>query len=134
MKRQHVFIIDDDLSFGVSLKRLLNARGISADCYSSARSFLEAVPPDRAEGVAVVDIHMPEVDGFALMDSMRTLGYRAPVIMITGQEKATTGQLALERGAIGFLTKPLDEKALLALIEALSTETQGETLKKAVAT
>ena len=116
--KPHVSIIDDDLSFGASLKRLLNALGISADSFPSARSFLDAVPPDRDGEIAVVDVQMPEVDGFSLMDIMRTRGYRTPVIMITGQEKATTGQLALEKGAIGFLAKPLDEQALLTLIEA----------------
>ena len=63
----HFYIIDDDLSFGKSLKRLLNARGISADYFGSAQSFFDAGPSTQP-GYSVVDIHMPDCDGFELID------------------------------------------------------------------
>ena len=66
-----VYIVDDDLSFGRSLKRLLNARGLAADCFSSAQSFLDSVSHNQMEGIAIVDINMPGCDGFQLMDKIQ---------------------------------------------------------------
>ncbi len=111
----HCFIVDDDLSFGKSLKRLLNAQGVPADYFWSAQCFLDSVHPGQV-GFAIVDIHMPDLDGFSLMDKMRTLRYVMPVILISGQTGADTRDLALGKGAIGFLQKPFSPESLLELI------------------
>jgi FixJ family two-component response regulator len=111
----HFYIVDDDLSFGKSLKRLLNARGIAAENFGSAQCFLDSVPPSQ-RGCAIVDIHMPVCDGFALMDKMRDLHYRMPVIIITGQTYANTRDLAFQNGAVGFLQKPFSAESLLELV------------------
>ncbi len=111
------YIVDDDLSFGRSLKRLLNARGRAAKCFSSAQSFFDSVSPDQKEGIAIVDINMPGCNGFALMDKMHDLGFRIPVIVITGKPQKDSHSRAMERGAMGYLKKPFSEVSLLELIE-----------------
>jgi FixJ family two-component response regulator len=113
----NVFIVDDDRSFGRSLKRLLNARGIAADYIESAAAFLDSVPPGQ-KGIAIVDVHMPECDGFELMEKMHDMRYRMPVIIITGLTGGFTRDIALQRGAVGLLQKPFSERSLLDLIEA----------------
>jgi len=112
-----VIVVDDDESFGDSLKILIQSRGYNAVTYRSARAFLDSVPSGQ-KGIAVVDVHMPERDGFSLMDTMRELGYTMPVIVITGRTQADSLDIALKRGAIGFLQKPFSEQSLLDLIEA----------------
>lgn len=109
------YIVDDDLSFGKSLKRVLNARGIRADYFGSAQSFLDSVPPSDP-GYAIVDIHMPVCDGFALMDKMHDMHFSMRVIVITGQTQTDTRELALQKGAVGFLQKPFSAESLLELI------------------
>jgi two-component system response regulator FixJ len=116
--RNHVFIVDDDPSFGRSLKRMLNVRGITADYFESADSFLAGVSHDRDDGTVVVDLHMPGCDGFELMEKMRSAGYHMPVIVITGQAHLDSQRKALQQGAIGFLEKPFSEQSLLDLIES----------------
>ena len=117
-----VYIVDDDLSFGRSLKRLLNARGLAAACFSSAQSFLDSVSPGQKEGIAIVDIHMPGCDGFVLMDKMHDLGFRIPVIVITGKHQKSSHSCAMERGAMGYLQKPFSERSLLELIETITDQ------------
>ena len=112
-----LFIVDDDRSFGRSLKRLLIAKGFAADHFESAMAFLDSVPSDQ-KGIAVVDIHMPECDGFSLMDKMHEMRYSMPLIAITGQTEAGSRDMAMERGAVGFLQKPFSLQSLLDLIEA----------------
>ena len=120
-ERINVFIVDDDRSFGRSLKRLLNARGIAADYIESAAAFLDTVPSGQ-NGIAVVDIHMPECDGFELMERMHDMRYRVPVILITGRAEGVTRDIAFQRGAVGFLQKPFSERSLLDLIKAVGMD------------
>jgi FixJ family two-component response regulator len=111
-----IYIIDDDQNFGRSLKRLLIAKGFQADYFGSAKAFLDAVPAGQ-KGIAVIDIHMPGINGFELMDKIRELYYEMPVIVITGQSQDNTRDLAFERGAVGFLQKPFSDSSLLDLVE-----------------
>src|SRR5512135_2209187 len=89
------WIVDDDLAFGKSLRRLLNARGIPAEYFGSAQSFLDSVPPGQC-GYAIVDIHMPGCDGFCLLKKMRDLNYDMPVIIITGHADSSAKDLAMK--------------------------------------
>ncbi|MBP1768941.1 MAG: tmoT [Candidatus Aminicenantes bacterium] len=109
------WIVDDDLAFGMSLKRLLNARGFPAEYFGSAQSFLDSVPPGQT-GCAIVDIHMPVDDGFALLKKMRAGHYEIPVIIITGQADVKAQDRAIQAGAAGFLQKPFSEELLMELI------------------
>ena len=111
----HFYIVDDDQSFGKSLKRMLNARGLFADYFGSAQSFLDSIPASQ-DGYAIVDIHMPVCNGFALIDKMHEMRYDMPVILITGQTLADTRDLAMQKGALGFLQKPFSEESLLELL------------------
>jgi FixJ family two-component response regulator len=116
-----VFIVDDDRSFGISLQRMLNCRGISADLFDSAQTFLDSVPSGQ-KGIAIVDIHMEFQDGFSLLDKMKFLGYTIPVILITGQADSSSRDMAMDRGAVGFLQKPFLERSLMSLIEELQNQ------------
>lgn len=111
-----IFIVDDDVSFGRSLKLMLDARELKTVLFESPQAFLDSIPYDQ-RGIAIVDIYMPDFDGFFLMDKMKELHYRMPVIVVTGHCQADSRDRAMERGAVGFLQKPFNERSLLALIE-----------------
>jgi two-component system, LuxR family, response regulator FixJ len=95
--------------------RLLNASGFSSYYFGSAQSFLNSVSPDQ-HGYALVDIHMPECDGFCLIDKMQALHYDMHVIVISGRAQSDAAEIALKRGAVGMLEKPFSEKSLLELL------------------
>lgn len=116
--RCSVFVVDDDKSFGKSLKRLLIAKGFAAEHFESATAFLDSVPADQ-EGFAIVDIHMPDVDGLLLIERMQEMRYGLPVIVITGQPAPGLRARALKLGAVGFLQKPFALEPLMGMIEAL---------------
>jgi FixJ family two-component response regulator len=69
MHPKRIYIIDDDQNFGRSLKRLMTIKGFQADYFGSAKAFLDSVPTGQ-KGIAVIDIHMPGISGFDLMDKM----------------------------------------------------------------
>ena len=116
-----IFIVDDDKSFGRSLMRLLNTEGMTTYCFESADAFLDSVPSGQ-KGIAIVDIYMPECDGFSLMDKMHDMSYSMPVILITGNAKHDTLDMAMQRGAVGFLQKPFVARSLLEIIDAQEYE------------
>ena len=120
-----IHIIDDNRSFGKSLKRLLNTRGIVADYFESAQAFLDSVPSGQ-KGIAIVDLHMPENDGFELLTMMQEMHYIMPVILITGQTSNDTRDMALRKGAIGFLQKPFTEQSLFELVALSEIEVKNK--------
>jgi len=111
-----IYIVDDNQSFGNSLKRMLNAREYNADYFESAQTFLDSIPSGQ-KGIVIVDLYMPECNGFELMKKMHAMGYDASVIVITGHSQANSRDKAMQRGAIGFLEKPFTERSLLELIQ-----------------
>ena len=115
------WIVDDDLSFGKSLERMLSATGNPAEYFGSAQSFLDSVPPGQS-GCAIVDVHMPVCDGFCLMNRMRELHYDMPVIVITGQPDSQAGDQARQQGALGYLSKPFTVESLLELVRTPNTK------------
>ncbi len=115
------WIVDDDLSFGRSLKRMLNAKGIPAEYFESAQSFLDAVSPGQS-GYAIVDIHMPGCGGFELLKKMQALNYRMPVILVTGQADSDAPERAAQGGAAGYLQKPFSEETLFELIHSVEED------------
>jgi FixJ family two-component response regulator len=111
-----VFVIDDDQAFAASLARLLASAGVSVETFGSAREFLARA---AAEGpaCAVVDLRMPEVGGLELQDELGRSARKLPVIFVSGAGEISESVKAMRKGAIDFLTKPLDEAHLFEAIE-----------------
>ena len=73
----------------------------------------------------MLDLHLPVMGGFEVMNTLGQRGSRLPVIVITGRGDAETKARALQAGARAFLEKPLDHRSLMAAIQtALEAETQ----------
>jgi len=110
-----VFLADDDPGVLKALSRLLRAKGYDVRSYMSPLEFLArhdaAVP-----GCAVLDVAMPGLDGLALQQVLTAGGLHRPVIFITGKGDIPTSVRAMKAGAIDFLTKPVNDKDLLAAI------------------
>ena len=112
LREPQVHIVDDDEGMRRALARLIRAEGWAAETYEDGRAFLDAPRPTRPSCV-VLDIRMPEVDGFAVHEALRSEGSDIPTILLTGDLDPRTCELARRAGADEFLTKPLEERALL---------------------
>ena len=112
-----VHVIDDDASIREALCRLLVASGLEARQYESAGEFLLSWPGDTP-GCLLLDIRMPGPSG---MDPQHALSQRPdslPVVFLTGFGDIPMSVLAIKRGAVDFLTKPVERDALLAAVTA----------------
>ena len=111
-----VFIIDNDPSVLKSLSRLLRSEGIQTECFDSAGAYLERDAHDGT-GCILLDINMPEVSGIELQSRLVAQGHDLPVVFLTGHGDVSNSVVALKRGALDFLTKPVDEAVLLRAVK-----------------
>jgi FixJ family two-component response regulator len=77
---------------------------------------LDSVSPD-AEGILILDLRMPGMDGFQLQQKLKDLNSQLRIIFVTAHAKAGDREYAMAEGARGFLFKPFDEHSLLNLIQ-----------------
>ncbi|WP_158748992.1 response regulator transcription factor [Acidobacterium sp. S8] len=111
-----VFVVDDEPSVCVSLKRLLRSVGIEAQTFSSAQEFLRCVRPN-APGCLVLDVRLPGLSGLDLQKELAAEKIALPIVFITGHGDIPMSVRAMKAGAIEFLIKPFREQDLLEAIQ-----------------
>jgi RNA polymerase sigma factor (sigma-70 family) len=110
-----VFVVDDDKAVRKSLARLIKSVGLTVEAFSSAREFLERDPSD-GPSCLVLDVRMPGLSGLDLQKELGKMGYTIPIIFITGYGDIPMSVQTIKRGAIDFLTKPINDQDLLDAI------------------
>ena len=118
-----VAVVDDDADVLRAIQRLLRTEGFNVHVYGSGGEFMKAfgtAPPD----CLVLDLHMPEMTGFEVLDALRALktgGPQPPVIVLTGHDTPMGRSRALAGGANAYLCKPTDADVLIrAINDAMS--------------
>jgi two-component system, LuxR family, response regulator FixJ len=117
LENKQIFIVDDDESVCRALDILLVAYGFRVDTFNCAENFFRAVP-NSAPGCLILDIHMPGIDGWEALQRLIKSGSSRKVIIISADKNGGLNEKALEAGAVGFLQKPFNDKALVDLIKA----------------
>lgn len=110
-----VFLVDDDAAVRQSLSLLIATYGLRVEGCTSAEEFLDRWNPD-AVGCLVLDIRMAGMSGLALQALLQERGIALPIVFITGHGDVNACRRAFQGGAVDFLTKPVDEQALMASI------------------
>jgi FixJ family two-component response regulator len=112
-----VHIVDDDDAVRESLGRLLRSHGFGVRLYRSAGEFLLA-SPIRTPGCGLLDLRMPGPGGLELQESLAKQEDAPAVVFMSGEGDIQSSVLAIRRGAIDFLTKPIEADTLLSAIRA----------------
>lgn len=111
-----VFVVDDDDSVRESLRFLIDAAGWHPETFGSANEFLSR-PQEHVPSCLILDVHLPDLSGLDLQ-ALIADRLAMPVIFISGYGDVPTTVRAMKAGAVEFLTKPLDDEALLAAIRS----------------
>jgi len=111
-----VFLVDDEPSVRRSLARLLASAGFVVEAFASAREFL-ARAPYAGPCCLVLDVRMPGLSGLELQETLAAAGRRMSIVFVTGHVDVPMSVRAMKRGAADLLTKPVDDKVLLAAIQ-----------------
>jgi two-component system, LuxR family, response regulator FixJ len=112
-----VAIIDDDNAMQESLRDLIEAAGLVAQCFASAEEFLASGLHCQA-ACLITDILMPKMSGLELQARLKDEECDIPIIFITAYGDAEMRIQAMREGAAEFLAKPFDHQLLLETVRA----------------
>ena len=127
MSEPTVFIVDDDPSARRGLTRLVRAAGLTTESFASAADFL-ASELRSGPGCIVLDVRMPEMTGPELQEELTKADYSMPIVFLSAHADVPIAAGAMKKGAVDFLTKPVDGTDLLAAIEeSLARDAENRT-------
>ena len=111
----HVAIVDDDSMLAEIVREELEAEGYEVSAFSSAETFLQHVRRQGLPHLALIDLGLPDMDGFALSNRLKALG-DVPIIFISGRKETDTVVRGLVQYAEDYVRKPFDPRELAARI------------------
>ena len=117
LRHPTVFVIDDEPSLCEALSLLLRSANYTVETFASAREFLARGRFDGC-GCILLDLMMPVVSGLELQQELERLENTLPIIFVSGHRDISTCVDVMRKGALDFLTKPVDRLALLSAVSA----------------
>jgi len=112
----HIALIDDDEAVLDSLRLYFDLQGVAVACFAKPQDFLAAVGRGDRFDCVVSDVRMPGLSGLDLVEQLKSEGFAAPIVLITGHGDIDMAVAAIKVGAFDFIEKPFDEARLLASI------------------
>jgi two-component system response regulator GlrR len=116
MSHEHVLIIDDDQGLLKLLSMRLTSMGFDVTPRHEAGAALEEARV-RPFDLAITDLRLAEQDGLAVMEELRKVQPDLPVLILTAHGSIPSAVEAMRKGAVGYLTKPFDDKDLAVWID-----------------
>ena len=114
-----ILVIEDDLVIAEQLTRSLEREKFVVDLFRNGREGEEAVFRE-SYALIILDIMLPERDGWTICENMRRAKITAPILMLTARDSIDDRIKGLQGGADDYLPKPFDVRELIARIYALT--------------
>lgn len=111
-----IAIVDDDEAVREALFDLLQVEGLAACTFEGAAAFLDAAGDFDC---VITDVRMPEIDGIELQRRLRAGGSAMPVIYVTSCDEEVARARALQGGAAGWFSKPVDGDGLIGTLRTV---------------
>lgn len=111
-----VLLVDDDQDVLDSYKHLMDIAGLSAKPILDPTLTTQFLSPDWP-GIVLLDMYMPQIHGLDLLDKIKQIDERIPVIVITGHGDIPMAVDAVRKGACEFIEKPINPAALLEMVK-----------------
>lgn len=121
----HVLVVDDEPTVRSVVAEYLRADGSRVTEVGDGRSALDVVANDRPD-VVVLDVMLPEIDGFEVLAQIRQLG-ELPVIMLTARVGESDRVNGLDLGADDYVIKPFSPRELAARVRSILRRTRAQT-------
>lgn len=120
-----ILLSEDDVAVRRSLQLLLRSKGYQVRSYTTGSALLRD-PSARDCDCLVVDYRMPDVDGIAMLTTLRNEGWCKPALLITGHYTAALADAARTAGFSDVLEKPFGELALVNSINRVLGQASWE--------
>jgi DNA-binding response OmpR family regulator len=119
-----VLVVDDEPMVREVLARYLEAEGFGVVTAGDGEEALDRFEESRPD-LVLLDLMLPRIDGFEVLDRMRTLA-RVPVIMLTARGEETDRVVGLDLGADDYVTKPFSPREVVARVRAVLRRTGAD--------
>jgi len=110
-----IYVVDDDIAVRESVGRLIRSAGMNVKTFATVSEVLANLGKE-VPSCLVLDIQLPEIDGFELQEQFARKDLQIPIIFLTGHGDIPMSVRAMKAGAVDFLTKPFDDEYLLEAI------------------
>ncbi len=107
-----VSVVDDDFVIQELIKTVFADTHLTIECYENGRQFVDD-PQAMISDLVFLDLMMPEMDGFAVLDHLQRQGLSLPIIVLSALSKRETVIKALQFGVRSYLIKPLQPEPVL---------------------
>lgn len=115
--RKAILVVDDDADIRQTLEMTLQYEGFEVWTAKSGTEALARLESEEGSPALVLtDVKMPGIDGLELLDRIAATESAPPVVLISGHGDVPVAVDAMQRGAVNFLEKPLDEHRLLVTV------------------
>ncbi len=122
----HILLVEDDLNFGLILFDRLKDAGYKPHWAKNGKEGLKVYNEHKID-MCLVDVMMPEKDGFSLVEDIRKLDKETPLLMLTAKSLIDDKIKGFKAGADDYLTKPFEFQELLLRMEALLKRSKPNT-------
>src|SRR5579883_838994 len=119
-----VLLVEDDLSASRNLSLVLGAAGIVTDHADTGEEAL-ALTRHYDYDVVVLDLMLPDMEGYDVVRRMRSCRIEVPVLILSGLSRPQAKVKGLGVGADDFISKPFDKAELLARMQAVVRRSKG---------
>ncbi len=122
MPGHHLLVVDDEENLRSMLAAALQHHGFTVTVVPNGREALEVIPEARPD-LVLLDVMMPELDGFEVCRRLRASGDRTPVLFLTARDATEDKVRGLTLGGDDYLQKPFSLEELMARANAVLRRT-----------
>jgi two-component system response regulator TctD len=120
-----VLVVEDDKALQHSLTASLRAAGLQSRCTHLGQEALDLEAVGQFDAL-VLDIGLPDIDGFEVLAALRNRGSTTPILMLTARDAVSDRVAGLELGADDYLVKPFAPPELVARVRAIARRNRGQ--------
>ncbi|MBT6685179.1 MAG: response regulator, partial [Bacteroidetes bacterium] len=117
-KKNRVFLLEDDPNFGAVMKSYLEMNSYLVYWVKDGNAALKEFK-ERNYDLCILDVMLPNVDGFTIASSIRKIDSKTPIIFLTAKSMKADIVKGFKLGADDYITKPFDSDLLLLKIKAI---------------
>ena len=133
MIKRRILVVDDEDNLRTMLVAALKFEGYDVAAAPNGRDGLRSVRESKPD-LIVLDVMMPELDGFGMLKRLRETGDRTPVVFLTAKDTSADAVEGLGLGADDYLSKPFSLEELVARVEAVMRRVDSSPTASAVMT
>ena len=113
-----ILIVDDDMRNIYSLETILSGEGVECEIATNGVEAVEAIKSGKQFDAILMDMMMPEMDGYEATGVIRNMGHtKLPIIALTAKAMKGDREKCMEAGVSDYMTKPLDVDKLIGLLK-----------------